>query len=376
VYDDTLANLIASSGKEADQRSISDILDPMSPNYVAPQAEMLGSAGRTFAQDQRTGAAINTQQVRNFSASLSMPVGTILFQGLCADMAYLSGHLNGTTGPTGIAIEVMLGGAWWALTTAVVPLYTSNLGPVYTQSPGGAAGGANFFATQMGGAEYFRVRLTSSTANGWIICQLSNSPPILPGVTAKMLANQGGFGAQNVQCDASGNLVLVGPTAEDVAAPASMLVVGGVVRTGLLPTTNVAADGVRHTMTTDGALVVGAESIPELRWQYATPTLGVTSVTTSLSITAKAAVAGQRASVSSLQVYGGITTGSIELEINSGISGANLWRGYYSAAQSFYDKTKFDPPLRLLAVNTAVELKLINNSTCQLYFNLQGFMSN
>lgn len=75
-----------------------------------------------------------------------------------------------------------------------------------------------------------------------------------------------------------------GGAAEDAAAGANPLVVGGVVRTAMAPTTLVAGDAARITMTAGAATVTHPYSIPEVSWQTPAPIGGIANTTTSFQI--------------------------------------------------------------------------------------------
>jgi hypothetical protein len=72
--------------------------------------------------------------------------------------------------------------------------------------------------------------------------------------------------------------------AEDSATTANPLVVGGVVRTAMAPTTLVAGDAARITMTAGAATVTHPYSIPEVSWQTPAPIGGIANTTTSFQI--------------------------------------------------------------------------------------------
>lgn len=81
----------------------------------------------------------------------------------------------------------------------------------------------------------------------------------------------------------SGNPAVVGAAAEDAAASGNPVLVGGVVRTAVAPTSLVAGDVCRTTMTNGGAAVVKLNSVPETDWQY------TGALTTAAAVAAKAA---------------------------------------------------------------------------------------
>ena len=75
-----------------------------------------------------------------------------------------------------------------------------------------------------------------------------------------------------------------GGAAEDAAAGANPVTVGGVVRTAVAPTTLVAGDAARATMTAGAAMVMHPYSVPEASWQTPAIVGGLVNTTTSLQL--------------------------------------------------------------------------------------------
>lgn len=75
-----------------------------------------------------------------------------------------------------------------------------------------------------------------------------------------------------------------GGAAEDAAAGANPLTVGGVVRSAMAPTTLVAGDAARLTMTTGAAAVIQPYSIPEVSWQTPAQVGGIVNTATAFQI--------------------------------------------------------------------------------------------
>jgi len=75
-----------------------------------------------------------------------------------------------------------------------------------------------------------------------------------------------------------------GGAAEDAAAGTNPLTVGGVVRTAVAPTTLVAGDAARLTMTTGAAAVVAPYAIPEVTWQTPANVGGLVNTATPLQV--------------------------------------------------------------------------------------------
>jgi len=75
-----------------------------------------------------------------------------------------------------------------------------------------------------------------------------------------------------------------GGAAEDAAAGTNPLTVGGVVRTAMAPTTLVAGDAARLTMTAGAAAVISPYSVPDVSWQTPAPVGGILNTTTAFQL--------------------------------------------------------------------------------------------
>lgn len=133
-------------------------------------------------------------------------------------------------------------------------------------------------------AKYIRCRISTAFVGGSVqaIAMLSQMPFATPngGVYAVLPSTQG---LGTVTTVSTVTTLTGGATAEDAATTSSPLIVGGVVRTAVAPTTLIAGDAVRATLTSGAALVVKPYAVPETDWQY-TGTL-----TTTTAAAAKAA---------------------------------------------------------------------------------------
>lgn len=105
-----------------------------------------------------------------------------------------------------------------------------------------------------------------------------------------------------------------GGAAEDAAAGANPVTVGGVVRTAVAPTTLVAGDAARVTMTASAAAVVQPFSIPEVSWQTPAIVGGLVNTATPLQIK-EAAGALLRNYVASIDLYSEALTNATDLRI-------------------------------------------------------------
>jgi hypothetical protein len=104
-----------------------------------------------------------------------------------------------------------------------------------------------------------------------------------------------------------------GGAAEDAAAGTSPVTVGGVVRTAVAPTTLVAGDAARMTMTAGAAAVVQPYGVPEVTWQ-APPRVGGFNDTVA-QVVKEAAGTGLRNYVTELDFYVDGPSSAVDLRI-------------------------------------------------------------
>lgn len=170
------------------------------------------------------------------------------------------------------------------------------------------------------------------------------------------------------------NVVLTGGTvAEDAATTANPLVTGGVVRTTTAPTTLVAGDAARDTMTSSAARVVYPYAVPEVSWNYAAATGGILNTVTAVTIKA-AAAAGIRNYITNIQVMSETLTTATELAIRDGAGGTVLWRTRITTGG--LPSVNFDftgAPLRGTAATLLEVVTLTASGAGAVYFNAQGF---
>jgi hypothetical protein len=105
-----------------------------------------------------------------------------------------------------------------------------------------------------------------------------------------------------------------GGAAEDAAAGTNPLVVGGVVRTAMAPTTLVAGDAARLTLTAGAAAVVAPYSIPEVTWQTPANVGGLVNTATPLQVK-EAAGASLCNYVTSIDLYSEALTNATDLRV-------------------------------------------------------------
>ena len=140
----------------------------------------------------------------------------------------------------------------------------------------------------------------------------------------------------------SPSIVLAGGNAaEDAATTANPMIVGGIVRTATSPTTLIAGDAARATMTSSAAAVNFPFAVPEVQ---AVANLSLT--TTTASPIRAAGAAGIRNYLVNLQCYNSSAT-PVDVIILDGVT--EIWRQTVNAtaARDF----SFDLPLRSTAAN-------------------------
>ena len=163
-----------------------------------------------------------------------------------------------------------------------------------------------------------------------------------------------------------------GGVAEDAATTANPLIVGGVVRTATSPTTLIAGDAARATMTSSAASVVFPYAVPELSWNYAAAANGILNTTTAVTIKA-AAAAGIRNYITNIQVFSEALTNATELAIRDGAAGTVLWRIKIPTAGMPASQFDFAVPLRGTAATLLEVVTLTASGAGAVYFNAQGF---
>jgi hypothetical protein len=151
------------------------------------------------------------------------------------------------------------------------------------------------------------------------------------------------------------------------------VIVGGVVRT-VTPTTFIAGDAVRHTMTTGGNQVTMPYTVPESGWSYAAAAGGILNTTVAVTVKA-AAGAGLRNYITNVQVMAEALGAATEVAIRDGAAGTVIWRikvptGGLPAAQ--FD---FAVPLKGTAATLLEVVTLTASVTGAVYVNLQGFVA-
>ena len=163
-----------------------------------------------------------------------------------------------------------------------------------------------------------------------------------------------------------------GAAAEDAATTSNPLIVGGLVRTAQAPTTLIAGDAARNTLTSSAAIVEYPYAIPELSWSYAAANLGIVNTTTAVTIKI-AGTAGIRNYITSITVMSEALTTATELAIRDGAAGTVIWRTKIPTGGLPTTTITFPTPLKGTAATLLEVVTLTASGAGAVYFNAQGF---
>lgn len=162
-----------------------------------------------------------------------------------------------------------------------------------------------------------------------------------------------------------------GPAAEDAATTSNPHIMGGVVRTAAAPTTLVAGDAARLTMSAAGAAVVQPFAVPDLSWLYPAAAGGILNTTTAVTIRA-AQAASIRNYITNIQVQSEPLGSATDLVVRDGAAGPVLWRVRIPTGGLPLTDIKFAQPLRGTAATLLEVATLTASVTGAVYFNAQG----
>jgi hypothetical protein len=241
---------------------------------------------------------------------------------------------------------------------------------------------AAFAATDCGGGTIRRTDLRVSYVRVFDYDRLrveSLARPLSDMSAAAPVAIQGGtLPAVTTVSTVSSVTAIVGASiAEDAAATANPLIVGGVVRNAAAPiVTPAAGDAMRLTTTTDGRLVVNLYQYPEATWSYAAAAAGILNTTTAVTIKA-AAAASLRNYVTSIDIMADALTNATEVAIRDGAGGTVIWRTKIGTAGLLNGRNiRFDPPLRPATAASLLEVVTLTASGAgAVYFNASGYVA-
>jgi hypothetical protein len=164
--------------------------------------------------------------------------------------------------------------------------------------------------------------------------------------------------------------------AEDAAATANPLIVGGVVRTAAAPiVTPVAGDSMRLTTTTDGRLIINPYQYPEACWQYAAAASGIVNTTTAVTIKA-AGAASIRNYITGIDYWSEALTNATEIAIRDGAAGTVIWRAKIGTGGLLAGRSiTFPTPIRGTAATLLEVVTLTASGAGAVYFNATGFVA-
>lgn len=243
-----------------------------------------------------------------------------------------------------ITFEASINGTDWS-TLSMLPSNASQNTALVT-----TATGVGTWIGSMAGLSRFRARFSAYTSG-------------LATITIR--ADERSSIAYSINTGSGGVSLSGGGAAEDAAATTSPLITGGVVRTATSPTTLIAGDAARNTMTSSAALVTYPFAVPEVSWQYT----GVLTTTTAAAARA-AGAAGIRNYVTSLQYQNTSATATTVLVLD----GATTIAQFNAPANMALPAViKFASPIR----GTAATALNVNCGTAasNILINVQGFQA-
>jgi hypothetical protein len=174
------------------------------------------------------------------------------------------------------------------------------------------------------------------------------------------------------------NVTAVGAAAEDASVSSVLPVIGGgMVRTATAPTTLVANDGARLTMTNGAALVEKPYSIPQTDWRYTTTGSGTQSTisNTTTAVTLKAAGAASiKNYTTDCQLSHDTLGGTTDLVWRDGAGGTVQARLKLQTAAVENEQITFPIPLQGTAA-TLVEVATITPVTGGISINCGGYQA-
>lgn len=257
----------------------------------------------------------------------------VVASGLSGHAAVFEGSLNSTDGTDG---------AWFT-----VQAVRSNANTVETATGTLAATPSYGWELSVNGLAWVRVRATAHT-----------------GGTATYFIQRATYATEPIPAiQLTGTQAVGGATAEDAANTQNPVIVGGVVRTAIGPSTLVAGDGARLTMTSNAAAVVQLGAIPEVRWSVT----GDKSDTTDLQLQPGTATYRNFLTDFSYQNAGATAT-KVVIKDN----GVVVWKGNAPANMAVPAVVQFASPLRASAANTAMTAACLT-AGADVSFNACGY---
>lgn len=300
----------------------------------------LDEVGRLKVASQPAGYPLITGDISSLGGVLAAKVDRtsnvmihMVASVLVGHAAVFEGSLNSTDGNDG---------AWFT-----VQAVRSNANTVETATGTLSATPTYGWELSVNGLAWVRVRATAHTSG-----------------VATYLIQRATYATEPIPAaQASATQPVTGATAEDSANTQSPVIVGGIVRTALGPSTLVAGDGARATMTSGAALVVQAGAVPEARWQAT----GDMSTTADLVIAA--ATASYRNYVTDFSYQ---NTGATATFVVIKDAATVVWKGFAPANMPVPAAISLCSPLRAAAVNTAFNAACLTTGAA-VSFNACGY---
>lgn len=171
----------------------------------------------------------------------------------------------------------------------------------------------------------------------------------------------------------AGTTQVLGPQGNSSTRVGGPVAVGGRVRT-TADTTLVADDASDLIVSTDGALIVRQNSIPEKEWVYAAASGGISNTTTAVTMVS-AGSGVLRNYVTSCQISDDTLGAATELAIRDGAGGAVLWRQKLQTASISPTPVVFATPLKGTAATLTEVVTLTATVTGGVYVNCQGYQA-
>ena len=243
------------------------------------------------------------QLVLTGSANWAAPATTI------GDTLELIGCRNNTDGAT-LGVD----GAWKIANAATTTL------TLVLPYAGSMTLPADFASTNCGGALIKRTELRISYARIFdyererVEIMTRPTTDVQGSVPVQITGGSVVVGSGTVTTVSTVTTLTGGGAAEDAASGTNPLTVGGVVRTAVAPTSLVAGDAARITMTTGAATVTHPFSVPDVSWQTPAPIGGISNTTTAFQVK-EAAGALLRNYVASIDFFSEALTSATDLRL-------------------------------------------------------------
>jgi hypothetical protein len=316
----------------------------------------------TIATETASGNITTQNLVPNGAATANSAVELIL-----NGMQGLSIQVTGTyTGA--LSVQLTNDNSRWETTTQTSIVNALSGVPAATI----ASASVGLFETRVGG--FLRARVTGlapMTGTATVTLRATTNPGVVAVLNPTAAAMTVTASIAATQTLATVTTLTGGAAAEDAATTSSPHIVGGVVRTATSPTTLVAGDAARATMTSSGAIVTLTGAVPEITFNYPAAASGIVNTTTAVQVRA-AQAASIRTYVRSMQVQTATLGAATELVLRDGAAGTVMFRTQLQTTAMPLTTITFDPPLRGTAA-TLLEVATLTAVTGGVFVNVQGY---